>query len=363
MKNRYAGIKAFVLCIGSVALISANTRFVVGATGAGIQLGTDVTEEVAPQPADTTGNIIDPTQNIIGNDGDAENGDISTATDGPAVAGQTEQEITADSTVAYIGVDSYTIDGGLLEPGNDLTVNLTLHNISSAASAENVVITMSSASGMIYPKYGTDNQFFVGTILPGENKTISIPITVSSKLDSDVADFTCKFDYLSLGKTLSNTSTMVITTSSGKSLIVKSLDINAHAVLNGKSLLNIEYINKSNGNITDAQLIIDGFVSDDSKRIRLDTVYAGKSYTKDYNVTFTKAGDQEVKVKLVYTDVTGERLQTDLGSFSVTVSPEITSNNGYTSNVALLWGGRVLAGVGALLALFIYIKHFMKKMS
>ncbi|WP_196805731.1 hypothetical protein [Butyrivibrio sp. WCD2001] len=357
--------------------MGVNSKMLAFATGAGIQLGTDVTEEVAPGTAQKTTNIEgngieDP--NAINTDGEVlgdmpedvaveDNAVDETAgqNTGSTNEAQTEDEINADSAIAYIEVKNYTIEGGLLEAGNDLSINLTIQNISSAARAESLVMTMSSQSGMVFPKYGTDNQIVIGTLLPKESKTISIPVTVSSKLEADSADFTCKFDYLSLEKQMSSTSTMILTTSSGKSLAVKSIDINAHAILNGKSLLNISYVNMTNGNITDAELLIEGNVSDDSKKIRLDTVYAGKTYTKDYNVTFTNAGEQAVKVKLVYTDITGERMQADLGTFSVTVSPEVSSNKPSGTNAILLWGGRALAAVVLLAIVGICFTYFKKK--
>ena len=378
MRNKYKGIKTLGLCLGAAVFISANTNICAYATGAGIQLGTDISDEVAPQPSDEAvtateaENVEGQTENTDAEGTPAE-GEEATAAEGeeaeaaeevPATAEstnviQTEAELNADSKVAYVEVEKYTIEGGLLESGNELTINLTVRNISSVAAAESLVMTMSSESSMIYPKYGTDNQIFIGKLLPKESKTISIPVTVSSKFEGDATDFSCRFDYLSLDNKISNTSSMIITTSSGKGLIVKSMDLSSHAILNGKSLLSISYSNKSNGNITDAQLLIDGNVAAESKIIRLDTVYAGKNYTKDYNVTFTKAGNQDVSVKLVYTDVTGERLQADLGSYSVTVSDEVTARRGSTTSKALLWGGRALAGIVLLVAFvfgFIYFK-------
>lgn len=360
---KHTEMKAFVLCLSTVVFLSANIKISVNATGAGIQLGTDIAEEVVPHPDQNNGIAqddlnADSTQNI-----NTENGEVAeaqTAEDDNSLS-QTEDELNGDSNVAYIEVKEYSIDDGLLEPGSDITIDLTIHNVSSMARAESLVMTVSSDSGMIYPKYGTDNQIFVGTVLPDETKTISIPVTVSNKFEGDAADFTCSFNYISLDRQISNSSTMVITSSSGKSLVVKSLDISTHAILNGKSLLNINYSNKSNGNITDAELLIEGNVSDDSKKIKLDTAYAGKSYNKDYNVTFIEAGTQDVKVKLVYTDITGERMQTDLGSFNIIVSPEATSATVSKTNTILLWCGRALAGIAFVIALFTVFLHLKKR--
>ena len=397
MRNKYTGIKALVLCLGTVVFIGANTKISAYATGAGVQLGTDVTDEIIPsangqnigtetndsvsdESGETVSDETNATEGAIATDGniitdgaenssdgtvaveaEEENASEGTDTTNTTLKAQTEEELNADSRLAYIVVENYSLEGGLLEAGNDITINLTIHNISSVASAESVVMTMSNASASVYPRYGTDNQIFIGKVKSGERKKISIPISVSTKFDGDATDFTCKFDYLSENSRLSNQSTMVITSSGGKSLIVKSVDLSTHAILNGKSLLNLNYSNKTNGNITDAELLIDGNIADENKVIRLDTVYAGKSYSKDFSVTFTKSGNQNVSIKLVYTDFSGERMQTDLGTFNVTVGEEVASQNVNEDSGLLLWGGRVIAAVCGLLAIFVGFVFYMKR--
>ena len=248
----------------------------------------------------------------------------------------------------------------MLEAGKDVTVNFNLHNTSDTYSASSIIMTMTSSSGMIYPVYGTDNQIYVGTIGAGKTKTVSVPVTVSSFFRLDSVDITCQFDYISSNNKLGNTSTIVIPASGGTTLGVKSIDLSSHAIVNGKSLLSISYVNQSASNINDARLVVDGNVSKNSKNIKLDTIYSGKSYTEDFYVTFKKAGEQTVNVKLVYTDSDGEEKTNDLGTFGVTVSKEAASeNNNSTVNVVLTWVGRVIAALGLMAALavvFIYIK-------
>lgn len=379
MRNKYTGIRALALSLCTVVFIGVSTGVVAHATGAGIQLGTDITEEVVPQAdvdqsenADTEAVNAEADQDVTADTNEALDANGEETAD--AVASDEEQsstdssdealsedELKADSKMAFIAIENYSLEGGLLEAGNDITINITLANLSSTSAAENVVMTMSSDAGMIYPRYGTDNQIFIGNISAGESKKISVPVTVSSRFEGDVTDFTCQFNYLSQGNKISNESRMAITTSGGKSLIVKSVDLSTHAILNGKSLLNINYSNKTNGNITDAELLIDGNVSGDSKIIRLDTIYAGKSYSKDFSVSFVKGGNQQVNIRLVYTDLSGERMQTDLGTYSVTVSEEVISTNSYVTNRGLLWGGRAIAAIMLLVALYVCFTYYKKR--
>ena len=273
------------------------------------------------------------------------------------VANATEAE---GSQVAIIEISDYTIDGGMLDSGKQITVNLTLHNTGASASANSVMMTISSESGMVYPVYGNDNQVYVGNIGAGRSKEVSIPLTIGSNFMGDSVDLTCQFDYETAGAQMTNSATLIIPKSGGSTIGVKTISVSSHAIVNGKSLLSISYVNQSASNINDARLVVDGNVSKNSKNIKLDTIYSGKSYTEDFYVTFKKAGEQTVNVKLVYTDADGEEKTNDLGTFGVTVSKEAASeNNNSTVNVVLTWVGRVIAAFGLMAALavvFIYIK-------
>lgn len=263
------------------------------------------------------------------------------------------------SVVAIVEVESYTIEGGMLEAGKDVTVNFNLHNTSDTYSASSIIMTMTSSSGMIYPVYGTDNQIYVGTIGAGKTKTVSVPVTVSSFFRVDSVDITCQFDYISSNNKLGNTSTIVIPASGGTTLGVKSIDLSSHAIVNGKSLLSFRYANNSEVNITDAKLVINGNVSKNSKAIKLDTAYAGKSYNKDFYVTFVEDGDQEITVTLEYTDIDGSEVSTDLGTYRILVSKETEEDVVVTPNRMLSMAGKAvgtLVLLGAVCVTIVYIK-------
>ena len=247
----------------------------------------------------------------------------------------------------------------MLEAGKDVTVNFNLHNTSDTYSASSIIMTMTSSSGMIYPVYGTDNQIYVGTIGAGKTKTVSVPVTVSSFFRVDSVDITCQFDYISSNTKLGNTSTIVIPASGGTTLGVKSIDLSSHAIVNGKSLLSFRYANNSEVNITDAKLVINGNVSNSSKAIKLDTAYAGKSYNKDFYVTFVEDGDQEITVTLEYTDIDGSEVSTDLGTYRILVSKETEEDVVVTPNRMLSMAGKavgVLVLLGAVCVTIVYIK-------
>lgn len=273
------------------------------------------------------------------------------------IANATEAEGTI---AAVVVIENYSVEGGPLEAGKDVTINLTLHNTSRTTSATSTLMTVSSNSGLIYPAYGSDNQFFVGTIAPGTSETVSVPISVSQSYNSEAVDFSCQFDYVSLNTKMSNSATIVIPSSGGGSIEVRSISVSSHATVNGESLLSISYMNLTNEKISDAEILVTGNVSADSKMIKLDTIKAGKSYSEDCRITFTQAGDQEIEVVFAYTDIDGTRVETNLGKFSVEVEENQTVAEDDGNTETMLWVGRgisALAFIIAAILIVIYIKR------
>ena len=278
----------------------------------------------------------------------------------------TEEETSTNvtgSSVAIIEVQSFSVEGGMLEAGKDVKINLTLHNTAASSTAGSILLTFTSNSGMIYPVFGSDNQVYVGSIGAGKTETVSIPVTVSSSFSGDSVDLVCQLDYETNGSRLSNVATIVVPKSAGNTLGVKSIDVSSHAIVNGKSLLSISYSNLSNVNITDAKLMIEGNVSESSKVIALTDAYAGKSYSEDYYLTFTEAGNQQISITLVYTDADGETvINDDLGTFGVNVSKEATyEEEESTVSPIVSLVGKIVAAVLALCAVFIVVVFIKKR--
>ena len=282
------------------------------------------------------------------------------------VANATEVNETTEpaegAAVAVIEIQDYTVEGGMIEAGKEIIVNFTLRNVSKTMGATSVMMTINSSSGSVYPAYGNDNQIYVGTISAGSTKTVSVPLTIGANFMGNAVDVTCQFTYLAQNASLQNQATIVIPTSGGSTIGVKSIDVSSHAIVNGKSLLAFSYVNQSSSNITDAKLIIDGNVSSSSKEIELDTVYAGKSYTNDYYVIFNEAGNQTVGISLQYTDVDGEQNVTDLGKFDVTVSKESTvEDDGNAMMKYISLGGKIVSLAFIIIAIACITMYIKKK--
>ena len=262
---------------------------------------------------------------------------------------------------SVVEIESYSIDGGYIEAGKESNISLTVHNANKNAAANNLIVVVKSNSGMIFPKYGDDNQFYVGNLKAGSSTTIDIPIVVASTFAGDYVDFTCDLVYVSGGQRITNSSTMILPGQSYEAIAVNSLEVSAHAVKNNQSLLSIGYNNNGTDNIIDAVLVVDGNVSESTREIDLGAIAAGKAYNKDFNIIFTESGEQTVSVSLKYTDANGEQIQSDLGTFRVTVSEEnVSTIIEKAPNTFLVWLGRGISVIALLLAVvvtFLFVKR------
>ncbi len=282
------------------------------------------------------------------------------ATEGEQESVVKDQVTSIESSGAIIDIQSYSIKSGTIEAGENAEIQLNLHNVSSTSKASGVIMTISSKSNMIYPAFGSSNQIYIGTMSADGTNTVTVPVAVNSLFEGEYVDLICDFNYQSNGRPLNNSVTIVLPTASGAELYVQSIGLGAKAIVNSDSLLSISYSNQSKKNIDDAVLIINGNVTEDSRRIVLGSIYAGKSYMKDYHITFSVVGQQNINVVLSYTNSNGESVTTDLGNYSVMVSEQsMTEQTGNGISPTIVWVGRVVALVAlliAVVAILVYIK-------
>lgn len=271
-----------------------------------------------------------------------------------------EEDVKEMSFNSVVEVESYSVEEGFIEAGKEATVNLTLHNANRRTSADSIFVTVSSNSGMVYPTYGNDNQFFVGSLEADGTANVSIPIVVSSSFVGEYVDFTCNIIYVSSGKQITNTATMILPARYSNTIIVSSVEVSPRAVVNNKSLLSVSYYNKSSENVNEVSLNISGNVSESTNTIDLGSVLGGKSYTEDCNVVFTESGDQTITIMLNYTDIDGEQKQLDLGTFKVYVDDEnnstVLENAGNKGRKVLGLFIAALAATAAVVVSVIYIR-------
>ena len=137
---------------------------------------------------------------------------------------------------------------------------------------QNVVLTLANLSDEVFPAYGTDNQYPIGHMDKDETRTVEIPLSVSNNFYSRDLELVCDFAYTGESGPIHNTLYIVLPSTESAPVVIKNIDISTHAVLNSKTLVSITLWNNSSENITDARLLIDGPVRDESRVIVLGTL-------------------------------------------------------------------------------------------
>ena len=233
---------------------------------------------------------------------------------------ETEAAEMSSGNSAIVSIESYKVEEGSLNPGEEITINLKLKNNSTVTPAQNVMITFDSANYALIPVYGEGNQAFVDYIAPNDTVELSVKATVNTLYNADMAHLKCHFSYMSGTECLNNETTLFIPTYVSGNLISESVVVAENATVGVDTLVSVRYKNSSSTDITDAKLIIDGNINEESKEIELPIADAGKTYTDDYNVSFEKNGIQTLTIQYAYTDAQGNSYITDCGEYKVNVS-------------------------------------------
>ena len=280
----------------------------------------------------------------------------------PTITTHAAQMSSAESAV--VNIESYEVEEGVLIPGEQVTLNLTLKNNSKTVPAENVVLTLESANYALLPVYGEDNQIYVGTIEAGSTKEVSVKATVNTSYDTEAAQLKIQYSYISGATPLSNSTAIYIPTYASGNLVAESTVVAGNTTVGARTLVSIKYLNASTADITELKLVIDGNITDESKEIKLPTASAGKSYTSDYYVTFAESGIQTVTIQYQYTDSQGNNYVTDCGSYKINVTNEVASDSSATvvqegTNVASMVVRFIMltaVGVAVLTLIVIYLR-------
>ena len=267
----------------------------------------------------------------------------------------------AEVTEALLQIDNYTINEGALIPGGTVTLNLSIKNISKRIDATNVVLSIKSESGYVYPIYGDDNQIIFDRIEAGKAVDTSIQLNVSKHFKDEVLPMSFDFTYLDSGRIVNNEVMLAIPSITGYPLLMSEVKVAERATVGEKSLINFKLTNICANEIKDAIIEVSGNVEEESKMINLGKISANKQLLKDYYVTFDTPGMQTFELTLKYTDSNGEKFSINQGSYSVNVEPVNEDVNVIKEGSTLLGKiGYVIAGISGILIILILIWYAKK---
>lgn len=226
---------------------------------------------------------------------------------------------------AVIGIRSYEVLEGSLNPGEEVTLKLVLENNSKVMAAENVVLTYDADGNKIFPVYGEGNQVYVGNIEASGTKTIELSLMVAKDYHADMVVMNINMDYVTAGTIVTNNVTLNIPAYVLGKLVSESVVVASNATVGVNSLVSIRCKNEGTSDISDAKLIVEGMVEENSKEIVLPILSAGKTYTQDYNVRFAESGIQTIQLSYQYTDKQGMMYTVECGEYKVNVTNAVNT--------------------------------------
>ena len=221
---------------------------------------------------------------------------------------------------AVVGIRSYEVLEGSLNPGEEITLKIVLENNSKVMAAENVVLTYEVEGNKMFPIYGEGNQVYVGNIEATGTKAVELSLMVAKDYRADMVIMNIGMDYVSAGTIVTNHVTLNIPAYGLGKLVSESVVVASNATVGVNSLVSIRCKNEGTTDISDAKLIIDGNVEEESKEIPLPILSAGKTCTQDYYVRFAESGIQNIQLTYQYTDNQGVMYTVDCGEYKVNVT-------------------------------------------
>ena len=228
------------------------------------------------------------------------------------------QMTSAESAV--VDIETYEVEEGTLNAGEQITLNLKLKNNSEVTDAKNAVVTFESMDGALAPIYGDDNQIYVGTIPAGQTVNVMIEAVVKKQYKAEATALRCYFTYVSGASALNNTVVINIPTNVSGILQAESVIVAENATVGVNTLVSVRCKNGGNTAINDAKLLVTGNVQEENKEILLPAIGEGKMIAEDYYVSFVESGIQNLQLALQYTDAKGNVCTIGCGDYKVNVT-------------------------------------------
>lgn len=239
----------------------------------------------------------------------------------------TEAAQLSSAESAVVDIETYEVEEGDLNPGEQITLNLKVKNNSEVTDAKNAVVTFESMDGALAPIYGDDNQIYIGTVPAGQTVNVMIEAIVNKQYKAEATQLKCYFTYVSGATPLSNTVAINIPTYVSGNLLVESAVVAENATVGVNSLVSIRCKNGGTTTITDAKLVVNGNVQEENREIMLPTIESGKTLAEDYYVSFTESGIQSLQLELQYTDAKGNVCTVNCGEYKVNVTNKVSGTD------------------------------------
>lgn len=257
-----------------------------------------------------------------------------------------------------IEITNYSVSNGSFVAGEEVTVEVGLKN-NNPFKLTDASVAFEEEGGMLTPV--TEEKIIaIGDIDANSETSFSFTAKVSELFSGDVIGVAVTMSYLKDAVPTSYPLVMAIPVSIANSLEIKTISVADKAVVGGKSLLNVIYSNVGNDDIKDARIIISGNVDVESQSIVMPTIATGKSYQKDYSISFSQAGEQRINISFEYRDNKGNMYTIDKGTYAVNVKNEAVHNaevvQDNSVNVMIASVGKVILALCVVISIVVYAR-------
>ena len=219
-------------------------------------------------------------------------------------------------------IDSYEVVKGDFSPGSMATIKFVLKNIGKYP-AKNVTVQILADDG-ITPVYGESNQVFIPEIGANQNYELLVQVDVPNDIEATKASITLSMNYMIGEEAAANSASVYIPVEYTSSLSINSVSVAESTKVGAKALISVTYVNESESSLKNVSFLMDGKITEESKKVDIGTVEAGSSMYKDMYVVFTESGDQNVEITVQYEDAEGNKYNKDVSVETISVAADST---------------------------------------
>ncbi|MBQ3583705.1 MAG: hypothetical protein IJA27_03230 [Lachnospiraceae bacterium] len=236
---------------------------------------------------------------------------------------------SANPVIQVIG---YEIVEGNVELDSEFTIQVTIKNCNSYATAYNVIADVSSQDMDLRLTDGAVNQVYFQSIAPDATVSFNQTFSIEKTYPHTSAALTYSFRYSGEdGDEFTNQTTITPKVIIPCKLKVNVLSVASSASVGSQALVNVRCTNDGVIDMSSLVMKIDGNIIDSQKENDLGALKAGEQVMKDCYVNFLKEGIQYIDISFEYKDESGNSYTIPKTSYIVNVSSENTFSVSTTS--------------------------------
>ena len=298
-----------------------------------------------------------------------------------------EESGEVDNSMPRLTVSKYSTGKDKIKAGKEFTFTFDVKNPHPSASADNIVVTISSADNSFAIVEGSASMF-INSLKAGQSEKLSIPLKAKGDIATNGYDLTISFDYEYLTKDVANKNALIkkqnkveeklkLQVYSDDRPMVANISVGAGdtPVLNESTSLSFDFNNMGKAILYNVTAKVKGDFKSTNEVLIIGNVNAGDGRSWSMDVTPQVDGMGKGVLTISYEDSNGNvsSYDTDFESMVNATNPEDTPDTPIDTmpidegpkDIIPLWafvcGNIVLFIAGALVVKGIAVKKYKKK--